>query len=141
MQKKLLDNWEKILRKTGFSDAHICKGLRAFHIFFPNLAAFFIFFGSKRMFKITVFANVIIFLMFNCFHGCILSKLERRFCDDDFTVMDPSLNFLNIPTTHENRYKYSIYSALTCFIGTGIIYYLRFVYKWEERQGQKQKQV
>ena len=129
MQKKLLDVWEKLLRKTGLSDYQICRGLRAFHMFFPNLAAFFVFFGSKRIFKLTVLANVIIFIMFNFFHGCILSKLEHRFCNDDFTVMDPALEFFCIPVTNDNRYKYSVFSALTCFAGIGIIYYLRFVYK------------
>ena len=130
MQKQILDLLENLLRKSPFTDDQICKALRAFHVFFPNLAAFFIFFGSKRMFKLIVFFNVIIFALFNCFNGCILSKLERRFCEDDYTVMDPVLAFLNIPITNENRVTYSIYSALTCFAGTGIIYYLRFIYRW-----------
>lgn len=130
MEKRILDLLENLLRKSPFTDDQICKALRAFHVFFPNLAAFFIFFGSKRMFKLTVLFNVVIFALFNCFNGCILSKLERRFCEDDFTVMDPVLQFFNIPTTNENRVTYSIYSALTCFAGTGIIYYLRFIYRW-----------
>lgn len=130
MQRKILDTLEKVLRKSGLTDHQICTTLRAFHMFFPNLAAFFIFFGSKRMFKVTLLFNVVIFVLFNCFNGCILSKLERRFCKDDFTVMDPVLHYFNIPTTNENRVKYSKYSALTCFAGTGIIYYLRFIYRW-----------
>jgi len=79
MQRKILDTLEKVLRKSGLTDHQICMALRAFHIFFPNLAAFFIFFGSKRMFKVTLLFNVVIFVLFNCFNGCILSKLERRF--------------------------------------------------------------
>ena len=111
LQNYLLNNLEKLLRKTKLSDKTICKCLRAFHYFFPLLAAFFIFFGSKKMFKYTVIFNIVIFLLFNIFKGCILSKLERRFCDDDYTVMDPFLNFLNIPTTNKNRVKYSTYSS------------------------------
>ena len=130
IQTQLLDAWESILRKTGMSDHTICMLLRGFHYFFPNLAAYFIFFGSKRAFKLTVLANIIIFAMFNMFGGCILSKLEHRFCDEDFTIMDPFLDLFNIPTTRENRINYSIYSALTCFTGTAIIYYLRFIYRW-----------
>lgn len=110
IQSKILSFCENVLRKTGLSNLQICWALRAFHYFFPNLAAFFIFFGSKRMFKITVLANIIIFFFFNLFGGCILSRLERRFCDDDFTVIDPFLNYFNIPTTNENRVKYSKYS-------------------------------
>ena len=133
MQKGILDEAEKILRKTGFSDREICHALRGFHMFFPNLAAFFIVFGSKRMFKLALIANILIFIMFNLFGGCILSRLERRFCHEDYTIIDPVLEFLDVPLTNANRHCYSIYSALTCFTLTAIVYYIRFIYKWGKR--------
>ena len=133
MQKQILDEIEKLLRKTGYSDREICNTLRGFHMFFPNLAAFFILFGSKRMFKVTLLANILIFIMFNLLGGCILSRLERRFCHEDYTIIDPILEFINVPLTNDNRHRYSIYSALTCFTLTALVYYIRFIYKWGKR--------
>ena len=134
MQKKILDTAERILRKTNLTDRQICDLLRGFHLFFPNLAAFFILFGSKKMFKLTVFFNIVIFTIFNLFGGCILSRLERRFCHEDYTIIDPVLDFFGVPLTNENRHIYSIYSALTCFSLTGLVYYLRFIYKWGKQE-------
>ena len=71
--------------------------------------------------------------MFNLFGGCILSRLERRFCHEDYTIIDPILEFINVPLTNNNRHRYSIYSALTCFTLTAIVYYIRFIYKWGKR--------
>jgi len=129
LQKAALFFLENLLRKSGLSDETICSCLRGFHLVFPNIAAFMIFFGSKKIVQYTILINIVIFVMFISFNGCILSRLEKRFCREDVTVMDPVLIFFNIPTTQSNRVKYSIYSALTCFLGTAIIYYLRFVYK------------
>lgn len=131
LQKLVLDTCESCLRKTGFNDSQICWALQTFHFIFPNIAAFFIFFGSKRAFKVAVLINIIIFILFVSLNGCILTRLERRFTESDYTILDPVLDFLGWEKTHENRVKYSIYSAILCFIGTLIIYYLRFVYKWE----------
>ena len=129
LQNKILDFLESILRKSQLSDNIICNTLRIIHLIFPNIAAFIIFFGNKTWVHYTILANIIIFVVFISFNGCILTRLEKRFCKEDFTVMDPVLNFFNIPITQNNRVKYSICSALTCFVGTAIIYYFRFVYK------------
>lgn len=128
IQKTILGFLEKKLRETGFSEESICRGLRIFHVFIPLLAAFLIFFGSKKMVLYTIFANLIIFIMFISFRGCILSRLEKRFCNENYTVMDPVLKYFDIEANDKNRYQYSIYSALTCFVGSGLIYYLRFIY-------------
>lgn len=129
LQNKILVFLEAILRKTGLTDKIICNILRLFHLIFPNIAAFMVFFGNKKWVQYTILVNIVIFVMFISFNGCILSRLEKRFCKEDFTVMDPVLSFFNIPITQNNRVKYSICSALTCFVGTAIIYYIRFVYK------------
>ena len=126
----ILDICELLLKKTGYSDHQICYRLRAFHFIFPNIAAFFIFFGSKKAFKIVIIVNAIIMSCFIMLNGCILSRLERRFTDEDYTILDPVMDLLGIEKTNENRIQYSIYSGMICFIGTGFIYYLRFIYTW-----------
>ena len=129
MQKEVLDFIENYLKNLGIEHKYICKSLRIIHTIIPLVAALFIFFGPKYLFYITVFINIFIFVLFILCNGCILSRLERRFCEDDYTVMDPVLIFFEIPTTDENRVYYSIASHFTFFLGTYIIYNFRFKYK------------
>ena len=134
LQKQLLEMAETLLRNTGMEDKTICYMLRAVHIFFPLLAACFIFFGSKQLLKLTVLCNIIVFILFLIFKGCILSKLERRFCQDDFTIIDPIISLLGLSLKDEVRVEYSFFLNILCILGAVIIYYLRFIYKWGEQK-------
>jgi hypothetical protein len=82
--------------------------------------------GSKKMYFIALTVNIVIFILFNIFNGCILTRLEKRFCKNNFTVIDPFLEYLNLPVTFENRVKASKTSAIIGFIFTAIVYFVRF---------------
>ncbi len=42
-------------------------------------------------------------LFFIVFRGCIVSKLERKLTNDNYTVIDPLLNIIDIDTNNKNR--------------------------------------
>jgi hypothetical protein len=128
-KKQIVDSLESLLRKTGYPDETICRFLRGFHVIFPNINGLLILFGNKKVVQLAILFNILVFCLFIIYNGCLLTRLEHRFSNDNYTVFDPFLNFLNIPLTHENRYTYSISSFIVCFIGSLIIYYYRFVYK------------
>lgn len=132
MQKEILDLVETLLRQFEIPDQKICSYLRLFHYFLPLFAALLILVSSKTIVHITLIIIIFIFIMFICFDGCILTRLEKRFSNEDYTIMDPLLNLLNVPINNKNRYKYSIYKTLFCFLLIWIIYYIRFIYNtWE----------
>ena len=131
-KKQIVDRLESLLRKIGYPDETICRFLRSFHTIFPNINGLLIIFGNKKVVLLAILFNIMVFCLFIIYNGCILTRLENRFSNDNYTVFDPFLNFLNIPLTHENRYTYSITSFIVCFIGSLIIYYYRFVYNIQD---------
>lgn len=141
IQNKLLDFSEKLLRSTGLDDQTICSTLRFFHSLFPLAVAYAILFGSKKIFYILMVANIVIYSLFIYFNGCILTRLEKRFCDGDFIVADPFLEFLGIPVNHDTRFKFTIYWFILNFFLAISVYYYRFIYKWKTEDVQEVKTI
>ena len=123
---KFIDICENYIRKTRMSDKSICVLLRTFHFTIPILTGLILLFGSKQWFNLMVIFNIIVFLMFFLFHGCIISKIEHRFTDDEFTVIDPFLEIIQVELTNENRSTYSLYSSMGGFVLTFALYVYRF---------------
>ena len=123
---ELIDICESLLRKSKLSDKSVCILLRTFHYTMPILTGAILLFGSKFWFTVVIVLNVIVFIMFYVFHGCIISKIEHRFTNDDFTIIDPVLEILAIELTNENRTTYSFYSSVLGFIITFAVYCYRF---------------
>ncbi len=63
--------------------------------------------------------------------GCILSRLEQKIMNDDFTVIDPFLELIRVDITNENRKNYSIYSGIFGLIFSVIVFYFRFCHNVE----------
>lgn len=123
---KFVDLCESFIRHLNISDKSICVLLRTLHFTMPIVTGTIMLIGSKMWFNIIVVFNIIVFILFFIFHGCILSKIEHRFTDDEFTVIDPFLELIHVELTNENRSKYSLYSSIMGFILTYGLYYYRF---------------
>lgn len=117
---------ETILRKSRLSDKSVCILLRTFHYTMPILTGAILVFGSKLWFNIVMLLNVLVFIMFYIFNGCIISKIEHRFTDDGFTIIDPFLEMINVELNNENRTNYSFYSSILGFIIIFGLYCYRF---------------
>lgn len=126
LRKNIVDISESILRKSGLSDQIICFILRILHFGISVITGLILLFGSKKWFFIIVILNLFVFLLYFLFGGCILSKIEHRFTDDDFTVIDPLLILLNFELTNDNRYNYSLISNIFGCIFMVLLYYIRF---------------
>ncbi len=126
IRKKTVDFGETVLRSSGLTDKYICALLRFLHFGISLLTGYLLLFGSKKWFLFVVFINIIVFTMFFLCNGCILSKLEHRFTDDEFTVIDPLLMLIGVELTNDNRYKYSLYSNIFASLSTFGLYCVRF---------------
>lgn len=126
LRKNLVNFGETVLRRTGLPSKIICILLRFLHFSISLCTGYLLFFGSKQWFLVVVFINIIVFIMFFLFEGCILSKLEQRFTDDEFTVIDPFLILIGVELTNNNRYTYSLISNIFACIFTFGLYCFRF---------------
>ena len=127
IRKQLVDKAEHLIRRTGLSDKLICNLLRTMHAILPLFTGFILFFGSKFWFLVVAFINILVFVLFFIFSGCILSSLEHRFTKDDYTVIDPLLIVLGVELTKANREKYTLWSNILNVVLVAILYYVRFV--------------
>lgn len=133
----ILDKTKNIINKTNLSNKSIGILLRSFHFAISIVVAVLLLIGSNTVFKLAILFNIIVFIMFFVFDGCILSRLENMFTDDDFTVIDPFLELAKIEITNENRKKYSLYSSIFGFIFTFILYYFRFNFNYNKLLSQE----
>ena len=133
----ILDKTKNIINKTNLSNKSIGILLRSFHFAISIVVAVLLLIGSNTVFKLAILFNIIVFIMFFVFDGCILSRLENMFTDDDFTVIDPFLEIARIEITNENRKKYSLYSSIIGFIFTFILYYFRFNFNYNKLLSQE----
>ena len=99
LRKNLVDFGEKILRKSGLADKTICAILRFLHLGISIFTIGLLLFSTRFWFFVVVSLNILIYLLYFVFEGCILSKLEHRFTDDEYTVIDPFLILFKIELT------------------------------------------
>ena len=101
--------------------------MRAFHISTPISYLILSLLASRYVVNIIVGLLFIIILMFFVFDGCILSMIENKICNDDFTVADPFLELLEMEKNYKNRFNISLIIFTIFNIIIGIIYYFRFM--------------
>jgi hypothetical protein len=128
LRTNLVNNAEQLIRKSGLTDKTICILLRILHFGISIFTGFLLLFGSKQWFLFVVFINIIVFMIFYIFDGCILSKLEHRFTKDEFTVIDPFLILIGVELTNDNRYRYSLFSNIFASVFMIGLYCIRFGY-------------
>jgi hypothetical protein len=102
--------------------------MRSFHMSAPIFFILIASFAQKKVVWIVIFLLLVIFLMFFIFNGCILSMIENKVCDDDFTVADPFLELLEWEKNSKNRFNVTLLVGVFYYIVVGIIYYIRFLY-------------
>lgn len=101
--------------------------MRSFHMSAPIFFILIASFAPKKVVWIVLFLLLIIFLMFFIFDGCILSMIEHKICDDDFTIADPFLELLEWEKNSKNRFNVTLLVGLFYYVIIGIIYSIRFL--------------
>jgi hypothetical protein len=131
LRNNMLDFAENIINQSNLSKKSVGIVLRSLHFTIPVIIAILFVFGSIRVFKMVFVFNVIVFILFITLDGCILSRLEQKIMNDDFTVIDPFLELIRVDITNENRKNYSIYSGIFGLIFSVIVFYFRFCHNVE----------
>lgn len=126
-RNRIIEHFKNKWENGRFSRKSLGIMMRSFHISTPVCFFFITLFAPKKIVWIVIFLLVIILSMFFIFDGCILSMIENKICDDDFTIADPFLELLEWDKTSKNRFNVTIIVGLLYYIVIGIIYYIRFL--------------
>lgn len=77
-----------------------------------------------------VFAYILgVLFLFILFDGCFLTIIEQYYCEDNFTIIDPTLELLQLEVTNKNRFMISIPIAIIYISIALIIYDYRFIFQ------------
>ena len=126
-RNQIVDKLTNDFKNGKLSEKSLGILMRSFHSSAP--VSFFILslFAPRYVVNCVVASLVVILFMFIVFGGCILSMVENKICNDDFTIADPFLELLEMEKNSKNRFNISL-TIFTIFnIIIGIIYYVRFL--------------
>ena len=126
-RNKIVEYYKNKLESGKLSKKSLGIMMRSFHMSTPIFFILITLFAPKRVVWFILFLLVIIFFMFFAFGGCILSMIENKVCDDDFTIADPYLEALEWEKNSKNRFNITLMVGLTYYTIIGIIYYIRFL--------------
>ena len=70
--------------------------IRSFHLSAPYGLLFLYTFSPHYIVIMINFFLLIAFLGFYSFNGCLLTRLELKLCNDDFTFIDPIIEMMDI---------------------------------------------
>lgn len=122
----IIDCLERKCRNTRLSDKSIGYILRGHHITTPTNFLIIALFAPIFWFHLIIIFMVISLCFYFIFGGCFLTKLEQRFCKDEFIFTDPFLELLGIEINKTTRYHASYIIGGSFMILTFFIYYYRF---------------
>jgi len=114
-------------KKYRLSQKSIGVIVRSVHMAMPANFMYIVMFAPQTQCIITVIGLFIVMTMFYMFDGCFLSILEKELCNDDFTILDPPLELLNMETNGKNRFFISNVLGITYMVAICLIYYVRFM--------------
>ena len=125
-RNKIVEQFKNKCDNSKLSNKSLGIMMRSFHMSTPVCFILLALFAPKQVVWAVFVLLVIILVMFFAFDGCILSMIEDKVCNDDFTIADPFLEYLDWKKTTKNRFNVTLIVGLTYYVAIGIIYYIRF---------------
>ena len=126
-RNEIVEKMKTYFQSGKLSDKSLGIMMRTFHISTPVSYLILSLLAPRYVVNIVAGLLLVIFLMFFVFGGCILSMVENKICNDDFTIADPFLELLEMEKTSKNRFNISLTIFTIYNIIIGIIYYIRFL--------------
>ena len=126
-RNKIIEHFKNKWESGKFSKKSLGIVMRSFHMSTPVFFILISLFAPKKVVWFVFFLLLVILFMFFVFDGCILSMIENKICNDDFTIADPFLELLEWEKNSKNRFNVTLIVGLTYYIIVGIVYYVRFL--------------
>lgn len=126
-RNKIVEHYKNKWESGKFTKKSLGIMMRSFHMSTPIFFILIALFAPKRVVWIVIFLLIVILFMFFIFDGCILSMIENKVCEDDFTIADPYLEALEWEKNSKNRFNVTLIVGLMYYTLVGIIYYVRFL--------------
>ena len=127
--KSFMSKIANTLKSNGrISQKSLGLMIRCIHMYMPTHFMTILLFAPMVLCNATIIFLIFVTICFYAFDSCFLSIIEQSLCNDNFVIMDPLLELLNLPVNSTNRYYISnITGPLYLYIAF-FIYYIRLNY-------------
>ncbi len=129
LKYKIIDYLEDKCNKSKINNYIIGQNLRALHVAIPIFLMTLVFLASKQIVKLVIIYFIFVIFFFIYFDSCLLTLLERRLCNDKFTIFDILLEIFNLPIESKKQKKVSKIVLALIFVLCILVYYFRFCIK------------
>lgn len=129
LKYKIIDYLEDKCNKSKINNYIIGQNVRALHVAIPIFLITLVFLASKQIVKLVIIYFIFVIFLFIYFDGCLLTLLERRLCNDKFTIFDILLEIFNLPIESKTQKKVSKIVLALIFVLCILVYYFRFCIK------------
>lgn len=126
-RNNIVDKIKNDFKNSKLSEKSLGILMRSFHTSTPISFVILSLFAPRYIVNCVVALLVIVFFMFFAFGGCILSMVENKICNDDFTIADPFLEALEWEKSSRNRFNISCIIGGSYYVMIAVIYYIRFL--------------
>jgi|DEB0MinimDraft_6_1074348.scaffolds.fasta_scaffold117587_1 hypothetical protein len=125
-KKKVIKLLYNKINTSNISNKSCGNIIRSLHFSMPIMFLIIISLGSYRTCIITFNLLSLTAIVFYLFGGCFLTMLELKLLKDNYTIIDPFIEYFNFKLTNDSRLIMTIYiMALYWYIFLFIIY-IRF---------------
>ena len=126
-RNQIVEKIKNDFKNSKLSEKSLGILMRSFHTSTPISFVILSLFAPRYIVNCVVALLVIVFFMFFVFGGCILSMVENKICNDDFTIADPFLEALEWEKSSRNRFNISCIIGGSYYVMIAVIYYIRFL--------------
>lgn len=126
IQTLIIDNINKC-NANKLSQKHIGIIIRSMHMCAPMYFFTILLFAPQIVCVLIMIILLFVAIMFCTFSCCVLTVIEKKLCNDNFTIIDPLLELLNLEINHSNGLYVTHIIGVTYMTLITIIYYCRFV--------------
>jgi hypothetical protein len=126
-RNNIVDKIKNDFKNSKLSEKSLGILMRSFHTSTPISFVILSLFAPRYIVNCVVALLVVVFFMFFAFGGCILSMVENKICNDDFTIADPFLEALEWEKSSRNRFNISCIIGGSYYVMIAVIYYIRFL--------------
>ena len=126
IKEKIIKESLYYLRRTGIKDTDLAFFIRCLHTLAPYLILIYVLrnYKTPNICLFFIVFSLVSLLFYYIFDGCIITSIEYKLDNKNYTIIDPYLDVLCIEKTNINRKQYTFLIGVLFFLILLFIYFL-----------------
>lgn len=126
LRKKVINFLYNYIDTSNISNKSYGHIIRSVHFSIPIIFLIIISIATYRTCIIIFYLLFITAILFYLFNGCFITMLELKLLKDNFTIIDPFIEYFNFKLTNDSRLIMTLYIMTLYWYIFLFIIYMRF---------------